>query len=209
MKLTKIIIALSVSALSLPAQSIFNHPVQFNVGGGFTNGLYSTGKRTDTGYNLTGGVNFNIKAFGVRTEYQFNNMGINPNTSHSLGYPGGEIRVHSVTLNPMVDLIAIGPVRPYVIGGGGWYQVQKRFQAPVGPTFQGWDPYFNINYPNPVPASWAPITSIVNKGGINGGAGIKFQMWGRTKGYAEWRFHYVYTSGNATTYSPVTLGIQF
>lgn len=204
MKIQKILIGIGVCIMPLSAQAL-----RFNVGGGFTNGHYSTGNRTDTGYNLTGGISGNIKAVGVRAEYQFVNMGINPATSHSLGFPGGEIRLHSITLNPTVELIPLGPVRPYVIGGGGWYQRQVRFQSPVSPTFTGWDPYFNINYPTPVPSNQVPVTAIVNKGGINGGVGIKFQMWGRTKAYAEWRYHHVFTAGHATTYAPVTLGVEF
>jgi opacity protein-like surface antigen len=211
MKFTKILLAISVSALSLSAQSfsLFNRPIQFNAGGGFTNGLYSTGKRTDTGYNFAGGVTFNIKMFGIRAEYQFNDLGINPATTNSLGFPGGHIKMHSVTLNPTLDIPIPGPVHFYVIGGAGWYQRTTKFDAPTTPYFQAVDPYFNLYYPSPVPSYTVDGSFTQNKLGLNGGAGIRFKMWGRTKAYAEWRYNHVYTSPKSTTYAPVTLGIEF
>jgi hypothetical protein len=118
------------------------------------------------------------------------------------------MRIQSVTLNPQIELPWKGPVRAYVIGGGGYYRRTIEFTAPTLATFSGYDPFFNIYYQQTVPANQVLSTYTVNKAGINGGVGLTFGG-NRLKFYAEARYHHIYTQPNATTYVPVTFGIQF
>lgn len=193
-----------LSALSLSAQV-----VRFNLGGGFTTPRNQTGDRVnEPGWNGTAGIGLHAPVLGVRAEYQYNHFGINAPTLSSLGYPDGTMRIHSVTLNPQIELPWFGPVRAYAIGGGGYYRRTVEFTAPTTATFLGFDPFFNVFYPVAVPANQVLSSFTQQKGGINGGFG--FTLGGdRVKFYAEARYHHIYTRPQPTTMIPVTFGIQF
>ncbi|HVD33789.1 MAG TPA: hypothetical protein VNC19_09450 [Gemmatimonadales bacterium] len=77
-------------------------------------------------------------------------------------------------------------VRPYLIGGGGVYNVKATGTNDVGTIVQGG----------------------VTKFGLNAGAGFDFKAGGAGL-FIESRFHDVFTSGENLKFLPITLGIRF
>jgi hypothetical protein len=76
--------------------------------------------------------------------------------------------------------------RPYLIGGGGVYNVKTTGNVTPGTLFEGG----------------------VTKFGINAGAGFDFKA-GAVGLFAEGRFHDVFTSGENVKFIPITVGIRF
>jgi hypothetical protein len=76
--------------------------------------------------------------------------------------------------------------RPYLIGGGGVYNVKTTGNVTPGTLFEGG----------------------VTKFGINAGAGFDFKA-GAVGLFVEGRFHDVFTSGENLKFIPITVGIRF
>jgi hypothetical protein len=76
--------------------------------------------------------------------------------------------------------------RPYLIGGGGVYNLKTTGNVTPGTLFEGG----------------------VTKFGINAGAGFDFKA-GAVGLFLEGRFHDVFTSGENVKFIPITLGIRF
>jgi opacity protein-like surface antigen len=78
--------------------------------------------------------------------------------------------------------------RPYLIGGGGVYNVKTTGSSDVGTIID--------------------TENSETKFGVNAGAGFDFKA-GSAGLFVEGRFHDVFTSGNDVQFIPVTLGVRF
>jgi hypothetical protein len=76
--------------------------------------------------------------------------------------------------------------RPYLIGGGGVYNVKTTGNVTPGTLFEGG----------------------VTKFGLNAGAGFDFKVGGGGL-FVEGRFHDIFTAGEDVQFIPITVGIRF
>jgi len=185
-------------------------PVSFNVGGGFVQGVGGSGRRLDTGWNFNGGVGYNFNSYvGLMGQFDYNQMDINGATLNALGFPGGDVNMWSVTLNPIVHTNPRGPVDFYFVGGGGLYHRRQEFTQPTTSVFTGFDPFFGF-FPVAVPTTQVLTSYSVNKPGVNGGIGLAFGTKWHVKFYAEARYHRMFLGGDRhTDYLPVTFGLRW
>jgi hypothetical protein len=96
----------------------------FDVGGGFTNTVGRTGRYLDDGWNVGAGAGVNFFPYlGAMVQADFNSLGINSGTLNSLGFPGGDVKVFSASLEPIVHLNGHRRLDVYVTGGGGVYHL--------------------------------------------------------------------------------------
>jgi len=198
---------LSVSPLA--AQEAEEHVFTGNVGAGFTTPVYRSGTRLDNGWNIQAAAGINpIPYFGALVEFMYNQNDVNASTLNALNFPGGEMRLWSLTLDPVIKFNPHGKFSPYLIGGGGLYHRTIEFTQPTVATFTGFDPFLGILYPVAVPANQVIASNSVYKGGVNGGAGFNIRLRGSAKFYAEARYHHMYTR-QPTTILPVTFGFRF
>ena len=104
----------------------------FNIGGGFTQPVVHTDDRAKTGFNIHGGAGYNfIPQFGISAEVGYNHLNLNDNVLTSVGVPGGNAHVFSVTLQPTVHFNPHGRFGFYLTGGGGYYRRTIDFTAPT------------------------------------------------------------------------------
>jgi hypothetical protein len=80
------------------------------------------------------------------------------------------------------------PVRPYLIGGGGVYNVKTTGSSDVGTVLD--------------------TDNSRTKFGINGGAGFDFKA-GSAGVFIEGRFHNIFFPGSDLTFIPITVGVRF
>src|SRR3954466_1354209 len=93
---------LIVSACGLHAQWYSSDHWNFDVGGGVTPALSTTGNNFNTGWHYQLGAGYNFTPhFGTVLQFQQNNMGVSNSALAALAVPGGDARLYSVTLNPM------------------------------------------------------------------------------------------------------------
>ena len=185
-------------------------PLAFNIGGGFTETLGATGRRIDPGWNFDAGAGYNFHPYvGLMLQFNYNQLDVNTTTVRALGFPAGNIRQWSLTLDPVVHTNPRGPVDVYLIGGGGLYQRRQQFTAPTTAVFTGFDPYFGY-YPVAVPANRVITEYTLNKPGVNGGAGVSFGTKWHVKFYAEARYHRMFLGNDRhTDLLPVTFGLRW
>jgi len=198
--------------LACPLFAQDEHPtVRFggSIGAGFTNPVYSTGHRLDTGWNIGASAGANVgDHFGLLGEFMFNRFGVNSATLSSLEFPAGNMNLWSLTMQPVFYLNHGGRVDGYITGGGGWYHRLTEFTQPSVATFTGFDPFFGF-FPVDVPTNEVLTSHSVNKGGLNLGAGLTFGIPHGAKMFMEARYHHMYTRPNATTLLPVTFGVRW
>jgi opacity protein-like surface antigen len=134
-------------------------------------------------------------------------MAVTGSALRQLQAPDGNARVYSITGNIKVNVIPVGPVDVYAIGGGGWYRRTVEFTQPTTALVTVFDPFFGF-YPVAVPANQVIGSISRNAGGFNIGAGVEFRIHG-TGVYIESRWHRAYTSPTNTTMTPLTVGLRF
>jgi hypothetical protein len=78
--------------------------------------------------------------------------------------------------------------RPYIIGGGGVYNLKSTGSADPGTVIS--------------------TSGSTTKFGLNGGVGFDIKAGGAGL-FVEDRWHTVFTSGSNTTFMPITIGIRF
>jgi hypothetical protein len=196
------------AAVSSQAQEF--HRLTFDFGGGFTQPVGNTGRHLDEGWNIRGGAGVNFSHFvGAVVQLDYNSFGINSTTLSNIGFPGGDVRVFSATLNPIVHLTPHGHFDLYLIGGGGVYHRIQEFTQPGLATAVGFDPFFGF-FQFDVPTTQILSSYTVNKPGVNGGAGVALgSKWGG-KFFAEARYHRIFMGNERhTDYIPVSFGFRW
>jgi hypothetical protein len=178
----------------------------FDIGGGFTQTVGTTGRNLDNGWNIGGGVGYNFSPYlGAMVQTNYNSLGINNTTLSSLGVPGGAVHVFSATIDPVVHLHPRGHWDAYIVGGGGLYHEYQELTAPAPGAFFGSAPFLGY-YPGQIVLS----SYSLNKPGANIGAGVSFGTGWHAKLYAEARWNHIFGSfGEHMDYVPVTFGVRW
>ena len=103
----------------------------FDFGAGFTQPVGNTGRYLDTGWNIQGGVGYNFSNYvGTMLQLDYNSLGFNGATLNTLGYPGGDVKIFSATVDPIIHLTPKSHFDLYAIGGGGLYHWNQEFSTP-------------------------------------------------------------------------------
>jgi len=207
MKHTGIVLCLGVLAAgALHAQEA--PPFSFAIGGGFTEPIGTAGRYLDLGWNAQAGAGYNFTShLGAMVDFNYNHMGIDSGTLATLGAPGGDTQIWSLTLDPIVHINRKGPVQFYLIGGGGIYHRYNQLTAPsvgFGPTATSFG-FFNA----PIAGETVLASYSINKPGFDAGAGISFGTRWHAKFYAEARYNRMFSNGPDTDFIPVTFGVRW
>ena len=188
----------------------------FEAGGGFNAPIGNDTPYITWGANLTigGGMRFS-PWLSVLGEYQFIDdklpgafiASANPNGGG--GGSGGNTKINSLTVDPVINLIPKANNSVYVTGGAGWYHKSTNFTVQACCDFYGY----------PVVVNAASFSS--NQVGANGGLGFYHRLGGlygdgSMKLYAEVRYLWINTPKigetngfGRTELIPVTLGVRW
>jgi hypothetical protein len=137
-------------------------------------------------------------------------LGVPQSVLTSLAVPQGDAWVHSVTFGPEIRFLTERMVSPYFIGGAGWYRRTVEFTQPTIAPAVAFDPFFGFFFPTLIPANIV-LGSITRDGfGGNAGFGFNFRLHGgRTRLYAEARYHYASHARSDTQMIPFTVGLRW
>ena len=182
----------------------------FDIGGGFTQPVGSTGMQLNDGWNVQGGAGYNFSPhLGAMLQVNYNAMGINSSTLNTLGFPGGDVHVLSATVEPIIHLHPKGRIDPYIVGGGGLYHIYDEFTQPTVATITGFSPFFGF-FPAQVAATQVLSSYSINKPGFNVGAGISIGTKYKGKFFAEARWDHIFMSNYGhMDYVPVSFGFRW
>ena len=204
------LITCSFLVAGLASAQEFSH-LLFDFGAGFTSPVSRSSDHLDTGWNVQGGIGYNFTpAIGAKLQLDYNQMGIKSSVLDNIGIPGGNVKVFSATVDPIVHLLPHSHFDVYAIGGGGLYHRTQEFTAPTVATVTGFNPFFGFFFPVAVPANQVLASYTVNKPGINGGMGIAFGNRAHGKFFAEARWTRIFlTSSIHQDYVPVSFGFRW
>jgi opacity protein-like surface antigen len=181
----------------------------FDVGGGFTTPAGNTGRQLDTGWNVGAGVGFNFSSVvGAKIDLGFSSMGINSNTLANIGVPGGDVRVFSATVDPVVHLTPHHHVDLYLTGGGGLFHIYQQFTQPAVGVTNAFDPFFGL-YPVAFPATEILSSYSVNKPGFDVGGGMAIGALGHGKLFMEAKWEHAFLTNSHVDYLPVSFGFRW
>ena len=165
--------ALAVFSTASSAQSA--KPISLGVSLGAAIPIGDFGDLYQTGYNGTVSLGFQSSGspLGIRFDGMYNKF---PDRS-DLVIPRPDYRIVGGSANLVYALPGVG-IRPYLIGGGGYYGLKADIEN--AETFSDF--------------------------GVNGGLGASFQLSGFST-FVEARLHHIF-SDEATQFIPITFGIS-
>ncbi len=175
--------ALAVSVLAF-APSAAHSQVYLGLGGGATSPISNLSDTHSAGYNVLAslGAHIPLTPLGVRVDGMFNQLPGKPDV--------GNAQIWTANANLVASLVPGGPVTPYLIAGGGYYNGDYHvFTTPGGTVISTGNTHAN-NF------------------GLNGGGGIRVGVGGIGL-FAEARYHYIFTSGTHFQMIPISAGVRF
>jgi hypothetical protein len=195
---------------AMPQNSLFQK-MTFEVGGGVTPTLGQTSIDLTTGWNAMGGIGYRFdRPLELRLEFMYDGLGVSQTALRRVDEPAGNAHIWSLTLDPVLHLGSVGPFRPYVIFGGGYYQRTVQFTQPTTAVVDIFDPWWGYFGPTLVPANQVLGTVTKGAGGANAGLGLSVKLGqGNTRLFVEARYHYIWTERRATEILPVTFGLRW
>lgn len=207
-------VAVMATALLLPSlgmsQSTWLNKFNFELGGGVTPTVGQTRADLSNGWNALAGIGYNFdQPLGVRLEFMYDGLGVTNAALRRVDEPAGNAHMWSLTLDPVLRFINVGPFHAYAIVGGGYYRRTVQFTQPTTATVFVFDPWWGYFGPAVVPANQVLGTVTKGAGGANGGLGLSVRVGHHTSMFVEARYHYVWTSNRATQILPITFGVRW
>ncbi len=161
------------------AEAQMARPVQFGLGAGVTVPTGDAGDALENGYHFQGMLGFKAPMFPVGLR-----LDVMYHTMETKASSDVSLNALAGTLNAQFEMGGM-MASPYLTAGIGVYNLKA--------DFEGTDEDFDIDE---------------TEMGLNGGAGIKFNLAGFGT-FLEARYHHIMTEDDATALIPITFGIMF
>jgi len=186
-------------------------PVAINIGGGFTPLVGDVSSHLNNGWHMTGGVGYNVRGpLTIGVQVAFNGFGVSRSTLMKAAAPNGDSHVWSVTAEPRLQLPYAHKIRPYLVGGVGYYRRTVNFTRPAMQQVFFFDPFFGFVFPGTIGVN--QVLSTITRSGPGGslGAGWSVKL-GKTdtEFFNEARYTYAATGTIPTRMVPLTFGLRF
>ena len=185
-------------------------PVSINVGGGFSPVVGNVSNDLNNGWHITAGAKYNVTStFSIGPQFLYNGFGVPGSVLRRAGAPNGDAHVWAITADPRLQL-PFSRLRPYLVGGVGYYRRTVNFTQPAVTSVTFFDPFFGYVFPGLVGTN--QVLKTITRNGIGGslgaGFGVKLGHMG-TEFFTEARYHYADTGKIPTRMIPVTFGLRF
>lgn len=204
-------LAALISLMPLLAGAQSERPVAINIGGGFSPLSGDMSSHLNNGWHMTGGVAYNVTgAFSIGPQFTYNGFGVNRVALKEAGTPSGDANVWSITAEPRLQLPFEFKLRPYVVGGVGYYRRNLNFTQPALVPVTFIDPFFGYIFPGVVGVN--QVLKHDSQSGIGGNVGAGFSVkLGHmgTEFFTEARYVYAATGRVPTRMIPLTFGLRF
>jgi opacity protein-like surface antigen len=169
-----------------------DHRWTVNAGGGYSPLVGDLDNRLNNGWNVTAGAGYNFgSGISASVTYMYNRFGISQRLLNAAPGNSGNAHLWSLTLDPKFPLKYVGRVRPYLVGGVGYYRLSiPNFALPVSQALANGD----------------------SRSGPGGSLGLGFDVNLGDTGFmlfGESRYHYASTGNVTVRMIPITVGIRW
>jgi opacity protein-like surface antigen len=186
----------------------------FNAGAGanLTNGTTKDFVRGGGGV-VAGGVARNYdKYFGLRADFQWDNLPLRNSALALAQAPGARSNVYSFMFDPIVNIPVTKVWGGYLLGGFSYYHRSGKLDSSTaipgsacGPFFTWWGTCFNAS----IPLNGNFLSSSLNQFGENFGGGVTRKIRPNMEIYAEFRYLHGKGDGTTTDLRPITVGVRW
>jgi len=197
------------------ATSFAQVPARFtyHVGGGVSPVVGQASTRLDTGWHFNGGAGVRLgDNFETTLDYTYHGLGVTNLVLNEFQVPSANAHLWSVTLDPKVRIPTPWRVKPYAVGGVGYYRRTVELTTPTVQEGLVFDPFFDAFVS--VPFAAEQVLGTIRRSGIGGSLGAGFEVPvgsgdSTAKFYAEARYEYADTGRIPTRMVPVTFGFRW
>lgn len=202
-------------SVPLSAQVMVSRPVRFGIAGGATAPVSSMSDISKTGWHAGALLEAGVPLFpwGLRVDAMWNQLG-----EKETGAGKIKNRIIDGTVNATYSFGGLSTTKFYLIGGVGIYNMKTEVtEAPVMFTSEAPAQLSQRGAPGISRQIAPPMGQVVDFGqaentqtkfGLNGGAGLRFQLTGFST-FIEARYHTIFTEGENAQIVPISVGITF
>jgi opacity protein-like surface antigen len=186
----------------------------FNVGGGASipNGTTKTYTRGGGAIAAAGVARNYSKYFGLRADFQWDNLPLRNSALHLAQAPGATSQVYSLMVDPIVNIPVTKNWGGYVLIGGSYFHRSGNLDSSTavpGSACNGFFIWWGACLANSLPLNGNFLSESQNQFGYNLGGGITRKIRPNLELYAEFRFMHGSHSGIQTALRPITIGLRW
>jgi opacity protein-like surface antigen len=186
----------------------------FNVGGGasLTNGTTKTFVRGGGGVIAAGVARNYGKYFGLRADFQWDNLPLRSSALQAAQAPGATSHVYSFTLDPIINIPVTKAWGGYLVFGPSYFHRSGKLDSSTAipgsacnSFYVWWGSCFNAS----LPVSGKFLNESLNEFGYNFGGGITRKLTPRVELYGEFRYLHGKRNNITTDLRPITIGVRW
>jgi len=186
----------------------------YNVGGGasLTSGTTTKFVRSGGAIAAAGVARNYAKYFGLRFDFQFDNLPLRTSALQSAQAPGATSHVYSFHLDPIINIPVTKTWGGYILGGASYFYRSGKLDSSTAipgsacnPFFLWWGQCSNGS----LPLDGNFLHASQNQFGENFGGGVTRVIRPNMQIYAEFRFLHGKRDGITTDLRPITVGVRW
>lgn len=186
----------------------------FNAGGGasFTSGTTQTYVRSGGGAAAAGVARNYSKYFGLRLDFQFDNLPLRASALRLAQAPGANDHVYSLNFDPIINIPVTNDWGGYLLGGPAFFHRSGKLDSSTalpGSACNGFFTWWGHCYAASLPINGDFLHSSQNEFGENFGGGITRKIRPNMELYAEFRIFHGSYNKITTDLRPLTVGIRW
>jgi opacity protein-like surface antigen len=186
----------------------------FNVGGGASlpNGTTNTYVRGGGGIAAAGAARNYSKYFGLRLDFQFDNLPLRTSALESAQAPGATDHVYSLMLDPIINIPASKNWGGYLVFGPSFLHRSGKLDSSTaipGSACNGFFTWWGHCFASALPINGNFLHSSQNEFGYNFGGGITRKIRPNLDLYVEFRYLHGKHNNITTDLRPITIGIRW
>ena len=186
----------------------------FNVGGGasLVNGNTKNFVRSGGGIGAAGVARNYSKYFGLRVDFQFDNLPLRSSALQAAQAPGATSHVYTFTFDPIINIVATKVWGGYVLFGPAYLHRSGKLDsssAIPGSACNSFYAWWGSCFNGSLPVNGDFLSASQNEIGYNFGGGVTRKIRPNMEIYAEFRYLHGTHSGITTDLRPITVGIRW
>ncbi|HUO15977.1 MAG TPA: hypothetical protein VMX38_13420 [Verrucomicrobiae bacterium] len=186
----------------------------FNAGGGasLVNGTTKTFVRGGGGVAAAGAARNFSPFFGLRADFQFDNLPLRQSALALAGAPGATSHAYSLTFGPIINIPVTNEWSGYIVFGADYLHRSGKLDSSSAIPGTGCNPFFiwwGPCYADSLPVNGNFLHESQNEYGYFMGAGVARKVSDKIEVYGEFRWIHGAANRLTTDIRPITVGARW